>query len=290
MTLQSVLDDLGIEYLESGHHHCRPGWIQIRGCPFCGSDSYHLGWNLQLNYASCWKCGGHHWFKVLQALGVPKEKARSLFSGIEVGEESISRERRQISLLEPKGRGPLQAPHRDYLLRRGFDPDRLVLVWELEGIGIAARLPWRIYIPIIQKGRRVSWTTRTIGSRVQPRYLSASAEEETVNHKEIVYGIDYCRHSVVIVEGPADAWRIGPGAGAVFGTAFSTAQVKALVEFPYRYICFDSSPDAQALACELAEQLSVFPGQTENIVLDAKDPGEASPKEIKRLRRVAKLR
>lgn len=149
-------------------------------------------------------------------------------------------------------------------------------------------LSWRIYIPILWKGRRVSWTSRAIGN-VSQRYYSASADQEEINHKHLVYGMDFCRSSIVIVEGPADVWAIGPGAGALFGTAFTPAQIRKLIDIPYRYICFDSSPDAQREATKLAEALSVFPGVTENLLLDAKDPGEASSKELNSIRRHAKL-
>ena len=135
----------------------------------------------------------------------------------------------------------------------------------------------------------MSWTTRAIGDKVTQRYISASAEQEKINHKHLVYGEDFCRHSSVVVEGPIDAWRIGAGAGALFGTAFTASQVRKIVQHPYRYIVFDSSKDAQARAEELADQLSVFPGATEIIVLDAEDPGSASRKEVRLLRKAARL-
>jgi hypothetical protein len=161
--------------------------------------------------------------------------------------------------------------------------------WSLEGIGIASKLSWRIYIPIVFRNVRVSWTTRAIGTTVPQRYISASAAEEALNHRDLIYGLDYCQHSIVIVEGPTDAWAIGPGAGALFGISFSVAQVRKLTEIPFRFVCFDSETAAQQRANDLCSQLACFPGRTCNIVLDAKDPGSASPKEIRRLRRLAKL-
>lgn len=292
MTIQELLSELRIDFKQAGeHHHARPGWIQIRHCPFCRSDNYHLGWNVEINYASCWRCGGHRADKVLAALGVGREKAREILRYVEPGFVQ-SRERSRISVLEPKGKGPLSNVHRLYLLRRGFtmeDISGLAELWQVEGIGRAAKLGWRLYIPIVYRGVRVSWTTRAVGDKVAQRYISASADEEVINHKELVYGLDFCHHSVVVVEGPLDAWKIGPGAGAVFGTMFTTAQIKKLIKIPRRYVCFDSSPDAQRRAEDLANQLACFPGITENLLIDAKDPGEASPKELKLIRKVARL-
>jgi len=288
LNAQELLSDLGVEFLESGHHHCRPGWIQIKDCPFCGSDNYHLGLNTQGGIFSCWKCGFHPSFKVWRSLGLERERLKDVLGNLDT-EEVVRYERTRISLKEPPDLGPLLPPHRTYLLERGFDPDRLARLWKIAGIGLSSRLAWRIYIPVIQRGKPVSWTTRSIGSRVAQRYISASAEEEVMNHKHTIYGRDYCQNRVIVVEGPADAWRVGPGAGALFGTAFSTAQVAELVKIPHRFICFDSEPTAQARARDLASQLSCFPGTTEVIELDADDPGSASRKEIRLLRKAAGL-
>lgn len=290
MTIQEVFDDLKVPYREAGeHHHTRPGWIQL-DCPLCGKDSggFHLGYNLSLKYFNCWKCGGLYFPKVLEALGLPYGKAKEVHRSVDAAALSrIVRER--TTLKEPAGVGDMLPAHREYLEGRGFSPDKLSRIWGLKGIGLAHRLGWRIYIPITHQGVQVSWTTRAIGDRAALRYISASPEQESMSHKRAVYGADLCHHSIVVCEGPADAWAIGPGAGATFGTSFSSSQVKIMSRFPFRFICFDSSKDAQRRAEGLADQLSVFPGSTQNVTLDAKDPGEASRKEIRLLRKIAKL-
>jgi len=289
MDIREILDKLKVEYLESGHHHARPGWIQIKNCPFCSSENYHLGFNLSGKFFFCWRCRWHYGPKVLQILGMSQRDASAVFPRLDTLPGDDKRHLARGSLVEPAGRGPLLASHQKYLRGRGFNPEEISRVWQVEGIGLAAELKWRLYIPVIQRGKRVSWTTRAIGGRVTQRYISAPAENEEVNIKHCVYGLDYCCQSVVIVEGPLDAWKVGPGAGALFGTAFTPGQVKKLIKVPYRFICFDSSSDAQRRASELADQLAVFPGVTQNILLDAKDPGEATPKELRLIRKVAKL-
>lgn len=291
MTIEEVLDDLGIEYLEGGgHHHARPGWIQM-DCPFCQTvDKFHLGYNLSLGYFSCWRCGGHHPEYVLMRFGLSKADAKAFCDDKDLSPGEVSTRKRK-GLLEPPGRGPLKKAHQQYLRDvRGFDPDELVRIWGIEGLGPIGPLAWRIYIPIIYKEQRVSWTTRAIGEKVSQRYISASFEEEAVNHKELVYGIDYCLHSVIVVEGPTDVWNIGPGAGGLFGTAYTEAQVAKLARVPHRFIAFDNSPTAQRRARKLARELSSYPGETQNIQIDAADPGSAPRKEIKLLRKLAKLK
>lgn len=286
MTIQELLKDLDVDFLESGHHHCRPGWIQLKHCVFCKSDNYHLGVNVAGLFAACWRCGGHSLYNILDELGV--DRIKDTFRGLK--RDYIPRERpKRTKLKEPAGRGPLLKAHLQYLEDRGFNPDKIQRLWHIEGIGRSSRLSWRIYIPILHRETKVSWTTRAIGDRVSQRYVSASAEEEAVNHKELIYGLDYCVHSIVIVEGPTDAWAVGPGAGALFGTAFTTAQLNKLSRIPNRFVCFDSSPPAQRKALGLTLELSAFPGATQNIVLDAKDPGSATPKELRLLRKAARL-
>lgn len=288
MTIQEILRDLKVDFLESGHHHCRSGWVQLRVCPFCSSDNYHLGFNLQNKFFVCWRCRWHLASKVLEALGMPPERARAVFHSISP-DSSEKTPQRASRAQEPREIGPLAPAHIRYLKDRELNPKELTEVWGVKGIGLATRLKWRIYIPITYEGRVVSWTTRAIGNRVAQRYISASAAEEEINHKELLFGGDYVSHSVVVCEGPFDAMKIGPGAVAVFGTAFSSAQVRRLARIPRRFICFDSSKEAQKDARELANQLSCFPGITENILISAKDPGSASDKEIRQIRRICRL-
>lgn len=292
MTIQELLTELRIDYREAGgHHHTRSGWIQIRECPFCHSDNYHLGWNLAKSYASCWRCGSHRPEKVLGALGVAPREIKQVVRYIDAPAE-FKRAITLRQLKEPASKGKLAICHKHYLRSRGFtklEIARLEELWQVQGIQFATKLAWRLYIPIAHRGVRVSWTTRAIGDKVQQRYISASEEQEVISHKQLVYGMDFCSHSIVITEGPFDAWRIGPGAGALFGTMFTTTQVKLLTTIPRRYVCFDSSPEAQRKAKELARQLANFPGLTENLLIDAKDPGEASEKELRLIRKAARL-
>lgn len=287
--IEDLFQAAGLEIRRAGsHHHARPGWIQL-DCPFCGPKSgrYHLGFNLQRGYFSCWRCGGLKTGPVCAALGIPFPKIEQALKDLAIpAKESPPPNRR---LQEPPGRGPLLPAHQAYLRSRGLDPEQVTLTWHLEGTGIAPRLSWRIYIPIYLNGRRVSWTTRAIGNGVPLRYISASATEEEVPHKDLIYGWDFCQSSIVIVEGPVDAWKIGPGAGATFGITVSTAQIRWLAKIPYRTICFDNEPQAQKRAEALCHALAPFHGMTQNVQLDAPDPGEASPKEIRLLRRIARL-
>ena len=84
--------------------------------------------------------------------------------------------------------------------------------------------------------------------------------------KNCVYGIDYVPNDMaVVVEGPADVWRLGYGSVCTCGTEVSAAQVYLLSQLERRYLLFDNEESAQRRAYELAELLAPFPGRTELI-------------------------
>ena len=286
MKLPDLLEQSGIPYLTEGHEHCRPGWVQM-DCPFCAKNAgrYRMGYNLSGGYLNCWACGHHSIVSVLVELGWKWDQAKRLLTDLELDtQREITSLRGTLKM--PTSMTPLMKPHIKYLINRGFTkPQKLEKLWGLSATSIHASLPWRIVIPIIFQGETVSWTSRSINDDVRLRWISAPQESEVLSVKRLLYGMDYCRHCCVVHEGPTDVWRIGPGAVGLCGTGYSRAQVLRISRFPVRAICFDSSPDAQERARLLCDELEAFPGETHYVELDAEDPGSASKKEVRKLRR-----
>lgn len=278
MKLEDVLKELDIDFRRHGeHHHCSLGWVNI-DCPWCSPDwkKYRLGIHTTSFTCNCHACGRQKlWETLAEASGNSTKKIGSLLNGVEREEhfEKIPRGK----LVLPKGLKPLTATHRNYLeKKRKFNPDKLVKLWEIQGIMFHATLSWRIFIPILYRGEMVSWTTRSIRDDTERRYISASPKQEAINHKELLYGEDYCRHTIVVVEGPTSVWRIGPGAACTFGTTYTEMQVEKISRYHRRVICFDDEDEAKRQAKELCNLLEVFPGETINIVLEGgKDPDES---------------
>jgi DNA primase len=157
-------------------------------------------------------------------------------------------------------------------------------VWGVKGIGLEARLSWRIWIPIHRRGETVRWTTRRIGG-MGIRYITAKPDEEVMPAKSLLFGADFVRHAAVICEGPFDAMRLGPGAVATMGLTYTQDQVARMARWPVRVICFDNTPTAQRQADKLAKALSVFPGTTTKIVAETgEDVAEADEDEVKTIR------
>ncbi len=102
--------------------------------------------------------------------------------------------------------------------------------------------------------------------------------------KDLLYGADFASHTIIVVEGPTDVWRIGPGAVGVMGLQYSQKQVALIADYPTRFICFDDEPSAQRRAFKLASELREFPGQTSILAVTSSDPGSASDEQISELR------
>lgn len=285
MNLSEILEEYGVESRAPGeHHHATSGWLNV-DCPFCspGSGRFRLGLPLDGFTASCWVCGKHPVPEVLkELLGIPWGEAKDLLGGFR--DLIVRGERPAGKLRPPADIGPLLRPHRDYLRGRGFDPDTLEKLWGVRGIGLSKRLSWRLYLPVTEKGKVVSWTTRSLVSE-GTRYVSARPEEEARPLKSTLYGADFVGHTAVVCEGLFDAIRVGPGAVATFGVRYTAAQVYKLAKYPTRVIVFDNEPEAQRQAEKLRAELEPLPGRTVRVELDAKDPGSAGDKEIRLLRK-----
>lgn len=286
MNFVELMERHGIEYRAEGHHHCRPGWIQI-DCPFCGKGSgkFHLGYSLEDHYTNCWSCGHHSVHAVLtQLLGIGYADAKRMLS--DTRPEKVVTERISGNYKPPSGVGFLLRQHKKYLINRGFDPHDIQILWSIKGIAIHPNLPWRIFIPIYYHGQPVSWTTRSISNEKGiVRYMSADKQSESIPHKTLLYGEDYARHAIIVCEGPTDVWAIGPGAVATFGLSFTNEQIDKMSRYPVRAVCLDSDRESQKVARKLVDTLSAFPGETMNVVLESEDAGEASHREIRKLRK-----
>lgn len=291
MKFQDILQQYKIPYIDGNgkHHHARAGWIQF-DCPFCGRNTgkYHMGYSQQFHYVNCWRCGKKSVADaVIALLNINYSSAQALLK--DIIPDVIARKQAEIHTLRtPKGIRPLLRIHQRYLEKRGFDCAELVRLWDIQSIGIGGgSQTGKIYIPITYHGQTVSWLTRSIQEEGS-RYFHAPKTCESMNKKDVLYGEEYCRHAIAVTEGVTDAWKIGPGATATLGMDFSQSQILRISAYPLRVICFDNEPVAQQQATRLADLLSLYPGDTYNVVLDSKDPGAASTAEIKKIRKLMK--
>ena len=284
MNIIEVLDELGIEHRASGEaKDVRSGNVGI-ACPWCGRGDYSLA--VFPNVATCWRCGKKRLGDSLaEASGKSVAEVMRLLDGYRDDREPEPE--RRGKLVMPKGVGLMQRTHRRYLESRGFNPDKIEDVWQVQGIGISDRLSWRLWIPFRDRtGKLVSWTTRSLLDCKDRRYIGAKPEEEIVNARHLLYGEHLAGHGVVVCEGPTDVWRIGPGAVCTSGISWTEEQMLAIAKHPVRAVLFDDEPWAQRRAYDLCERLKTKPGTTVQLQLKGrKDPALADQAEIDQIRR-----
>ncbi len=253
-------------------------------CPFCGSADAHLAIHRETGNCTCWHCGRLNRVKVLAKLSnVKYQEIASKFGFLDTVPE---REEVQGKYLPPSGlEMHMLSCHTSYLESRHVDLEQAHTLWNVRGIGaMGGKHAWRLFIPITYQGVEVSWTTRAIGDRPN-RYLTAEPHQESRSHRKCLMGHDYIRNAAIIVEGPMDAMRIGPGAVCPLGIGVSQHQINMLAQIPVRVVLFDAEERAQSKANEIARQLEVMDGSTYVAeVTTGKDPSDCDESEIKELR------
>ena len=277
------LKDFRIPYATHGPKVSH-GWVGMR-CPFCHSHSDVLGMNVNLGYFTCWKCGKHSTLEVVKTLlNVPQHEARLIYSKyLSKTASGAIGERRKASadsiFLPPS---VFTNAEQKYLDKRGLDP----LYGDLRGGGITGDFAYRIVFPIYYCGGVVSATGRTIAKGVEPRYLTYSYHQEIIHHKDILYNIDNATgESVILVEGPIDAYKGGNGFVASFGVNVGDSQIAMLSKFQKVFVIRDND-DAGINSYKVCETLALLGIDVEMVGLsDFKDVGEMDTASISDLRK-----
>lgn len=296
MDVRRFLQDYNIQFIMDGNKHCTEGWVNIH-CPFCaGSQDYHLGIEQTGNGINCWRCGGHSLpAVVVKLLGLTFPEARALLKKYDGG--IISRKRETIAnvsifpLKYPSPNSPMNKAGKRYLVRRGFDPDKLEKEWGLFQTGPVSfldKIPYdhRILIPIHWNGELASFQARDITNKSSLKYLACPKRREKIHHKNILYGNQAhwdMTKALIVVEGVPDVWRLGPSAVATFGIKYKMEQVLELAKAHKRFfVIFDDEPQAQKQAQELAVKLKTL-GRWAEVVQIEGDPGDMAQEDADNL-------
>jgi len=292
---KQFLEDHGIEYTQSGKNATR-GWVQIH-CPFpdCHDSSNHMGIAIKTGIFHCWICDrkGPIYKLIARLLKISFDQAEEIakkYTTFDLGEEPP--ETKGVEQIKVKGflENTLLEQHRNYLIQRNFDPDKLIHDYRLGSFGIWGRFSLRIAIPVYENRRLINMTARDITGEQQSRYLSLKNEEAVVPIKSCVYNIDRAGHdNILIVEGPFDVWRMGGHTVSFFGTTFKTEQILKVVALNPKkiFILFDQG--AEEHASKLAYQFAPLIKQVELLYIDSKDPADLSQKEADEIRAEIKI-
>lgn len=296
MTIEQLLRDNGVPFVSESHQHSTQDWVNIH-CPFCpGSKNYHMGIRVEGNACHCWRCGPHGIVETLsKAMGKPVQEVKTLlqtYKTIRPGAQSIEPKVSINPFRYPTPYFGLDERGREYLTRRGFDPDYIEETWNVMQTGPASMLDGTFYqhrllIPIKWAGDVVSFQTRTMKRKTAgAKYLACPIKREKIHHKNILYGKHQNwreQDAVIVVEGVTDVWRFGPVAAATFGTSFKMEQVLELDARNDRFIIvFDNEPQAQEQARKLAVKLRALGNEVTIETVDT-DPGSMSQRRADRL-------
>jgi hypothetical protein len=272
MDIIQLYEDYGLDYKMAGEHkHARDGFVNVE-CPFCtGNPGYHLSFNLEDEYFVCWRCG---WKPIDYVIVTLCECAWSEAQKIIKqygGEAIITTDKEKKYNTEPfklpSNTETLKKIHRNYLIDRGFDPDKLIRDWSLLGTLGNSKLKtegkiidyrFRVVLPFFWNNKMVSFDARDITGKAMNKYQACPLAREVIPHKDIIYGRqDKWKSTCIVVEGPSDVWRFGFNSGATSGIQFTTQQVRYLSKtFRRCPVCYDGNElqareQADALVAEL---------------------------------------
>lgn len=287
--VKEFYQDYSIQGTEEGHKHCRPGWIQTP-CPFCtGNPGVHLGFNYSGNFYSCWRCGFHSVLEVVQHFtGLYWHKAKELLDEYQTVHSikytpGVVHNASTIKL--PYGCTDLSTQHKQYLKKRGF-PLSIIRDWDLYASGPVGDYKHRIIAPIYYNNILVSYQGRDWTEKSGLKYKACAQENEIIDHKNILYGLDYVKGpKCILVEGVTDAWRLGHGAVACFGIKTKASQILLLAErFTEVAIMFDDDPQAIIQADTIGGELDLM-GIGVTMCSIKGDPGGLSQKKANKYKK-----
>jgi hypothetical protein len=266
-----------IPHKTEGHSHCRIGWVQLR-CPFCtGSPGWHLGFDISSNIFTCWRCGRHTKLEVIcSAVGVSRKEGISILkemsdynTSIFIPQHKKKRSNRKYGILTfPPNIGPLHAMHTQYLkdqyMLTDSDINTLEKHWGIKGTRhLSGKYNFRIFIPIYNRGKIVSFTTRSINPFDPIKYYSCSEKDEVMHHKHLLYGANPAQQcpNIILTEGPIDRWKLlslpsGWTAGATFGAKTTRQQRYLLSKYKKIVVWLDPDPAGEENADRLSDILT----------------------------------
>ncbi|MFA5396361.1 MAG: hypothetical protein WC346_10175 [Methanogenium sp.] len=279
------LQDRNVVITYSGKNVSR-GWIGIN-CIFCIDPSNHLGINLQSKAFSCHKCAEKgNAIQFIQAMdGVSTSVAISIMKQYEGGAFVPAEKHYQEKVKMPIGASKkFHENHLRYLEYRRFNPDRVIKEYDLFATGPIGDYKHRIIIPVKFNNRLISFVGRDITGQAQIPYKNSSENYSIKDVKQSLYNMDsVLLNRAVIVEGIFDAWRIGDGAVATFGTKYTREQLRLLKGLKQVFVLYDA--DAIPIAHKLAYDLTSLVRQVEVLELSEGDPDNLTDDDVRALRK-----
>lgn len=287
MNVEKLYRDYGIHIASEGERHYREGWVNTE-CPFCsGNPGNHLGYDTQNDFFTCHRCGSKRKIEVISTLlNVSKQKAWDILTRYDnfVRKKSKKKVKNKPFTL-PSNLTELKTNHRNYLIKRNFDPEEIIKKWNILGTEVYSKLEHfdykhRIIIPYYWNGKIVTFDSRDITNKAKNKYYACPDDFEYIPRKSILYGRqEYWKETGICVEGALDVWRLGYAAFATSGIKYTSKQKREIAKhFKRIFIIFDNEWQAQRQASLLKDELSFYNKDVHLLTVDS-DPANLSQKE-----------
>lgn len=266
-----LFNENGVSYSTHGKE-ITAGWIGIY-CYTCRDASRtKLGINLISGGCSCWSCGKKSPLEVIQnTLRISYDESRIIYRKYISKNSSIVRREKTrggASVLSIPNL-PLNEREKRYLQSRGIGSRYFIDTYEITSGGISGDFSHRIVLPIYYKGIPVSATARTIHKGVEPKYWTLPPEKEVVHHKHILYNWDDAGEFPIVVEGPIDSLKGGPGFVSPFGAQVTEEQLLLLATKKKIFTLFDSDDTGRKQGRKYAEYLNILGVEVEMLWLNS---------------------
>lgn len=263
-------------------------------CPYCGESRFRLyfghNWLQNIRQATCFNEGcteGEIGYQRMLKLSF-ELTAGSGYADFSVRAASPSVIESQVDMVEMRppdfitNLKDLPDDHyaAEYITGRGYDKNILgttLGVGYIDGRAIPMHRN-RIYIPVSQGGKLMGYQLRIVSEdplRRQQKYVNAMGMRKS----RLLYNIDVAstQSAVVIVEGPADVWSIGPSGIAIFGSDCSDHQLTLIGErLSDKVIIVALDGDAKTKAIALTDKIRLAAPRASVLMLPLgplEDPG-----------------
>jgi len=290
LDLETYLSSAGIDYRTEGKNVGRK-CVGIC-CPFCQDETYHLGIFRDHKNWICFRCHKHgsfsdllrllfpnDWFTRLKELGTPtfhegtaKDQIQALIRGAERPVEEASH-----SVTLPVGLSINEIVRRRHSILDAFLTKRQIPTDTCRSyaasVALMGRYMNRLVIPVQKGNKLVGFQARDMTGKAEVKYDSPPESQ----HKQVLYpepSLSYSKR-IILVEGPLDAWRMGPGSVCSFGTSLTDGQKKMLYSYHPTEVVFAWDENAYWKARAAARELLLFVP----VVRVAQLRGPADPKE-----------
>jgi len=274
------LEDYGIHYIE--HSSITTSrYVGLSTCPFCGATGKaYAAMGREFNAFSCWICHETNFNNAIKILtGITSyEEINQIYKryGVIISGYSDTEIVRPTTISVP-GKEEMLLNSKKYLESRNFNAEYVWNKYQLKNTAMDSSFGYRIVLPIILDSRVISFTARDYTNVQDTKYKSCPSLKEVYPHKNSLYNIDNAKgNNVVVVEGPMDAWRIGDGAVALFGTEFTLPQLILLAErFDNIYFLFDGGESEALKQAERASTIITSVGKNSEVLeMEEGDPDE----------------